>query len=103
MHSQLMAVTTASPPFELRTEDVIEEATRIFAGRHKDFERLMPVFANTGIRRRQSVRPYDWFRREQGWPERTEAYVEGACELFRNAASEALEESGLEPGEIDTI
>ena len=61
MRSQLMAVATASPPFELRTEDVIGEATRIFSGRHKDFERLMLVFANTGIRRRQSVRPYSWF------------------------------------------
>lgn len=103
MRSQLMAVATASPPFELRTEDVIEEATRIFAGRHRDFERMMPVFANTGIRRRQSVRPYNWFRAEQGWPERTEAYVEGATDLFRKAAGEALAQAGMEAGEIDTI
>lgn len=103
MRSQLMAVATASPPFELRTEDVIEEATRIFAGRHRDFERMMPVFANTGIRRRQSVRPYSWFRSEQGWPERTDAYIEGATELFRKAAGEALAQAGMEAGEIDTI
>ncbi len=103
MRSQLMAIATASPPFELRTEDVIEEATRIFAGRHRDFERMMPVFANTGIRRRQSVRPYSWFRADQGWPERTEAYIEGATDLFRKAATAALERSGLEAGEIDTI
>lgn len=103
MRSQLMAVATASPPFELRTEDVIEEATRIFAGRHRDFERMMPVFANTGIRLRQSVRPYSWFRQDQGWPERTEAYIDGATDLFRKAAGEALAQAGMEPGEIDTI
>lgn len=103
MRSQLMAIATASPPFELRTEDVIEEASRIFSGRHKDFERLMPVFANTGIRRRQSVRPYDWFRQDQGWPERTDAYIEGATDLFRQAAKTALEQTDIEPGGIDTI
>jgi len=103
MRSQLMAVATASPPFELRTEDVIEEATRIFAGRHRDFERMMPVFANTGIRRRQSVRPYSWFRSDQGWPERTDAYIDGATDLFRKAATEALDKAGIEAGEIDTI
>ena len=103
MRSQLLAVAAASPPFELRTEDVIGEATRIFSGRHLDFERLMPVFANTGIRRRQSVKPYSWFRSEQGWPERTAAYVEGATELFRKAATDALAQAKLAPDEIDTI
>jgi alkylresorcinol/alkylpyrone synthase len=103
MRSQLMAVATASPAFELRTEDVIGEATRIFSGRHQDFERLMPVFANTGIRLRQSVKPYSWFRQEQGWPERTAAYIEGATDLFRRAATAALAQADIEPGEIDTI
>jgi alkylresorcinol/alkylpyrone synthase len=103
MRSQLMAVATASPSFELRTEDVIAEATGIFAGRHQDFERLMPVFANTGIRRRQSVKPYGWFRQQQGWPERTAAYIEGANDLFRKAATAALAQAGLDAGEIDTI
>jgi alkylresorcinol/alkylpyrone synthase len=103
MRSQLMAVATASPQFELRTEDVIGEATSIFGGRHQDFERLMPVFANTGIRRRQSVKPYSWFRQEQGWPERTQAYIEGATDLFRKAATTALAEANIEAGEIDTI
>ncbi len=103
MRSQLMAVATASPPFELRTEDVIGEATSIFSSRYQDFERLMPVFANTGIRRRQSVKPYSWFRQEQGWPERTAAYIEGATDLFRKAAKAALAQADLDPAEIDTI
>jgi alkylresorcinol/alkylpyrone synthase len=66
----------------MRTEDVIREATTIFSGRHMDFERLMPVFGNSGIAMRYSVRPYSWFRQDQGWPERTEAFIEGAS-LFR--------------------
>src|SRR5262249_9547285 len=71
-HPHVLSLVTEVPEYRLRTEDVIAEATRIFSGRHQDFERLMPVFANTGIANRYSVRPYDWFREEQGWPERTE-------------------------------
>jgi alkylresorcinol/alkylpyrone synthase len=99
----LLSLTTAVPPFTLRTEDVIKEATSIFAGRHRDFERLMPVFGNSGIACRYSVRPYGWFRADKGWPERTEAFIEGAEALFREVAAKALAEARLEPRQIDTI
>ncbi len=103
MQAQLLSLSTAVPPHVMRTPEVIREATAIFGGRHEDFERMMPVFANTGIDRRYSVRPYEWFRAEQGWPERTEAFIEGASALFHKAASAALERAGLLAGEIDTI
>jgi len=100
---RLLSLATAVPEFELRTEDVIREATGIFAGRHSDFERLMPVFANTGIQLRYSVKPYEWFRSDPGWPERTAAFIEGASALFRVAAAAALTKSGVTAPEIDTI
>ncbi len=103
MQAQLLSLSTAVPPHVLKTADVIREASAIFAGRHIDFERLMPVFANTGIECRYSVRPYHWFRAEQGWPERTQAFIEGASALFREAASSALQQAGVAASEIDTI
>ncbi len=99
----LLSLATAVPPHELRTADVIREASTIFGGRHKDFERLMPVFGNSGISMRYSVRPYAWFREDQGWPERTEAFIEGASDLFREVAARALHKAGLEASAIDTI
>jgi alkylresorcinol/alkylpyrone synthase len=101
--ARLLSLATAVPPYVLRTEDVIEEATRIFAGRHQDFERLRPVFANTGIERRYSVRPYEWFRAEQGWPERSAAFLEGAKGLFREVSRQALDAAKIEPPEVDTV
>lgn len=103
MTAQLLSLATAVPDFTLTTEDVIREATDIFAGRHGDFQRMMPVFANTGIERRYSVKPYAWFRAEKGWPERTEAFIEGASSLFRKAAVAALREAGVEAKDIATI
>ena len=103
MRSKLLSLATAVPEFTLRTEDVIREAATIFAGRHADFERMMPVFANTGIDCRYSVKPYSWFRGNQGWPERTHAFIEGASALFRQAATGALAAAAIEPGRIDSI
>lgn len=103
MIPKLLSLATEVPPHVLRTEDVIREATAIFAGRHKDFERLMPVFGNSGIDCRYSVRPYEWFRQDQGWPERTEAFIEGASALFQKVASHALLLAEKKPSDIDTI
>lgn len=99
----LLSLATAVPPYQMRTLDVIREATAIFAGRHADFERLMPVFGNSGIERRHSVMPYEWFREKQGWPERTAAFIAGASGLFSEVARPALDRAGLAPEDIDTI
>jgi alkylresorcinol/alkylpyrone synthase len=100
---KLLSLATAVPEHELRTEDVIVEATKIFGGRQTDFDRMMPVYANTGINMRYSVCSYDWFREEQGWPERSEAFVTGASHLFRVVSARALEQAGLDADQIDTI
>lgn len=99
----LLSLATVVPPHEMRTPDVIREATAIFAGRHTDFERMMPVFGNSGIDRRYSVMPYEWFRSEQGWPERTAAFIAGASALFAEVTGLALGKAGLGPADIDTI
>jgi alkylresorcinol/alkylpyrone synthase len=103
MPAYLNSLATAVPPHKLYTEDVIREATAIFGERQQDFARLLPVFGNTGISKRHSVRPYAWFRTEQGWPERTAAFLDGASRLFREAAATALAQAGRAAGEIDAI
>ena len=103
MNAKLRSLATAVPEYTLKTEDVMREAVTIFAGRHADFERMMPVFANTGIDCRYSVKPYAWFRGDQGWPERTEAFIAGASELFRRAVTLALAQAEVEAADVDTI
>lgn len=99
----LLSLATAVPPHEMRTEDVIREARAIFGGRHQDFERLTPVFGNSGIARRYSVSPFAWFHQPQGWPERSAAFLEGASALFAEVSAGALDQAGLKPSQIDAI
>jgi alkylresorcinol/alkylpyrone synthase len=103
VRARLQSLSTAVPPHVLETADVMREVVSVFAQRRIDFEYMLPVFGNTGIEQRYSVRPYDWFRGDKGWPERTDAFVEGATALFRDCAVAALAEADVDAAQIDTI
>ena len=64
---------------------------------------LRGFFKSSGIRQRHAVRPIDWYLAPLGWPERTSAYLEGACRLFVDAANNALEAAELDAADVDTI
>jgi alkylresorcinol/alkylpyrone synthase len=100
---KLVSIATAVPPYLIRQRDAAAAAHIGFAERYPDFERLASVFANSGIRERYSVRPMEWFFETLGWEQKNAAYLEGACELFVDSASKALDNAGLLASEVDTI
>jgi alkylresorcinol/alkylpyrone synthase len=101
--ARLVSLAIAAPPNILRQSDVAAAARQGFAGRYDDFERMARVFKSSGIRQRHAVRPIDWYLKPLGWPERTSAYLEGASELFVDAATQALEAAELTASDVDTI
>jgi len=103
LRPKLISLATAVPEHVLETDDVMVEAIKIFSGRHEDFERMMPVYANSGIKTRYSSRPFEWFREDRGWPERSDAFLTGASKIFAEVSTKALDAAGLEADEIDSI
>ncbi|MDB5475609.1 MAG: chalcone synthase [Phenylobacterium sp.] len=99
----IVSLETASPPFELPQDEVLQAVLSHFGDRFPLVERLAPVFANSGIRTRQAVRPIEWYLEPRGWPERSEVYLEGALDLFCDAAGKALAAAGLTGADIDVI
>jgi alkylresorcinol/alkylpyrone synthase len=100
---QLLSLATASPPHDLRQDEVIEAAHQVFAGRFPQFERMAPVFAHAGVRRRQVAMPVEWYLQPRTWPERSAVYDEVALDLFCQASEGALAEADLTGGEVDMI
>jgi alkylresorcinol/alkylpyrone synthase len=99
----LLSVATAAPPHLLPQTEVVETARRMFGGRYSEFERLAQVFENAGVRSRRGVEPIAWYVEPRGWPERTEAYLRGAHDLFVEAASKALADAGLNARQVDAV
>jgi alkylresorcinol/alkylpyrone synthase len=82
---------------------VAAAAWNVFGTRFPDFERFSSIFTNTGIVKRHGVKPFDWYLEPRGWPERTEAFLEGAEALFVDVTAKALASAGLAGNDIDTI
>lgn len=99
----LISVATASPPHVVEQETVAQQARAFFTGRYRDFERLYPVFHNSGVARRQTVMPMEWYLEDRTWPERTKVYLECASDLFVAAAQLVLERAGLAAADVDCV
>ena len=99
---RLFAVATAVPPFPLDQNDVIERVKLLF-GRSPDLDRLLPVFVNTGIQRRYSCVPLEWYDRAHGWPERNRIYLASSLDLLEAATNRVLSLTGRRKGDIDSI
>ena len=100
---RIASLATAVPPHILERDFVAAESKRIFSRFGDDFERMASVFYTTGIDRRYSVCPVDWFETASNWRNRAERFLEGAKDLFRRAAGVALQQAGVTAQEIDAI
>ena len=99
----LVSLATSVPPNQFHQNQVLSVAHGLMANRYPEFETLSSLFANTGIRHRYAVKPIEWYLEPRGWPERTEAFLEGAESLFVDVARKAIARAGLSGGDIDTV
>jgi alkylresorcinol/alkylpyrone synthase len=99
----LVSLATSVPPHVLLQKDVLAAAWDGFSSRFPEFERFSSIFSNTGIIKRHAVKPFDWYREPRSWPERTEAFLEGAEALFVEVTEKALANADLAAADIDTV
>lgn len=103
MPVNLLSVASAVPPNVIAQNDAASAAHAAFAERFGEFDRLARVFGSAGIERRYAVRPIEWYLQPLDWPERNNAYLEGACDLFVKAARKALEAAGERAEAVDCV
>ena len=104
MHTAaLVSLATSVPHHTFLQKDVLAAAWDIFGSRFPDYERFASIFTNTGIVKRHGVKPFDWYLKPRGWPERTDAFLEGAEALFVDVAGKALTGAGLKAADVDTV
>jgi alkylresorcinol/alkylpyrone synthase len=99
----LLSLATSVPSHTFLQKDVLAAAWDIFGSRFPDYERFSSIFTNTGIVKRHGVKPFDWYLTPRGWPERTEAFLEGAEALFIDVAGKALASANLNAADVDTV
>src|SRR3981081_2745693 len=86
----LVSLATSVPPHVFHQKQILEAARDVVGDRYPQFETLSSLFANTGILHRYGVKPIEWYLEPRGWPERTQAFLEGAEHLFIDVANKAI-------------
>ncbi len=99
----LLSLATALPPHCVEQSVAKAKAREVFGGRKELFDRLAGVFDNAGIARRHIVAPTQWYENPHGWEERNRVYLDACDALFREAASRAIAEAGLNAEDIDGV
>lgn len=96
---EIASVATAVPEHVTGQQEVAERAHKIYP----QYARLDALYTNTGIERRYSVEPKEWYLKTHTWEERTEIYQRNALDLLERVAVQAVAEAGLTLRDIDTI
>jgi alkylresorcinol/alkylpyrone synthase len=99
LNIEIMSVATAVPTYVTGQQDIAERAHKIYP----QYARLDALYTNTGIERRYSVEPKEWYLETHTWEERTETYQRNALDLLEKVALQAVAEAGLTLRDIDTI
>jgi alkylresorcinol/alkylpyrone synthase len=101
--ARVLAVATAVPPYELGQTEVTRRIELALGPHSREIVRLLPMFGNTGIDRRYSCVPIEWYEDLHEWPERNRVYLDSALDLLESATQRVLERAGRRADEIDAI
>jgi alkylresorcinol/alkylpyrone synthase len=101
--ARILGVATAVPPYVLGQAEVMRRIELALGPHSREIVRLLPMFGNTGIDRRYSCVPIEWYEHLHDWPERNRVYLESALDLLESATRRVLERAQRRPDEIDAV
>jgi alkylresorcinol/alkylpyrone synthase len=97
----ILSVGKAIPHNEMSQDTTVEFAKEIFQDSFKDIERLLTVFKNGEIQKRQFAEQLDWYKKEHTFEEKNRMYIEKAVQLSVEAVKQCLTNQKLLNQSID--
>ena len=103
LHPSIIALETTVPRHKMTQAMALSFARSHFGPHIPDLERLLPIFANSGIESRYLSVPVEWLDKVHSLEEKNSLYIETATELCRVATENALASAKVDRNEIDYI
>lgn len=105
---KILSVSTVLPPYEVKQEQAVELTRSLFSNRYKDIERLLKVFENAEIEKRDVCMPLEWYSEPHDFKERNDLFIHHAVNLGIEAINHCLNNGdglikSVSPSEIDAI
>ncbi|MGB3890551.1 MAG: type III polyketide synthase, partial [Priestia megaterium] len=105
---KIISVGFGVPPYELTQQDTLLFAKELFSESFKDINRLLTVFQNGQIEKRNFAKDLSWFQEDHTFEEKNDAFIESAVELGTKAIEDCLTNKNhvstpLPCGEIEAV
>ncbi|MCG7342543.1 type III polyketide synthase [Sporosarcina sp. ACRSL] len=105
---KILSVSTILPPHEVKQEEAVQLTRSLFSRKFKDIERLLKIFQNGDIEKRDVCMPLEWYGQTHDFEERNDLYIRHAIDFGVQAVQACLSESRtlaerVDPTEIDAI
>lgn len=106
--ASILSVASYDPPNVLPQDQTMEFARELFSDSYQDIERLLKVFANGDIEKRNFAVPLEWFKNDHSLGERNDQYIESATAYSVEAIKKCLANPSfltraIDPSEVDAI
>lgn len=88
--STIASIGISEPEYELEQDEVKEFIRQIFPRPEREINRLLPVFENSNVGKRQFIVPKEWFSEDHSFVERNELYQKKAIAHSLRAIDECL-------------
>ena len=92
---KILSVSLFKPPYEVKQEQAVELTRSLFNEKYQDIERLLKVFQNGEIEKRNVCMPLDWYGKEHDFEERNQLYIEHAVDFGIQAVLSCLQGDGM--------
>ncbi|KGP93083.1 chalcone synthase [Pontibacillus chungwhensis BH030062] len=86
----ITSVGVSIPEYEITQKDIQSFVKEVFPRSEREINRLLPVFENAAVEKRQFVVPKEWFGKEHSFRERNDLYEEKALQHSLEAVDHCL-------------
>ncbi|MBD74778.1 MAG: hypothetical protein CMM96_04760 [Rickettsiales bacterium] len=100
--SFLMGINSSFPRNKVTQDEILKLSKKIFS-RKRDFEKMLPVYKNSGVKSRFLVNNLNWYGNLHSWEERNYLFKKNSLLLLKKCVRKTLQESNLKPSEIGGI
>lgn len=99
---KIVSVSTYEPPYTIEQSNVEQLIKELFQHKFNNLDRLLKVFKNGDIERRQFCVPMEWYKSEHTFEERNDLYIDLATIYTVDAIKKCLNNSNFLETSLDT-
>ncbi|MFA9558442.1 type III polyketide synthase [Evansella sp. AB-rgal1] len=103
----IVSVSTCKPPYEITQKETEQVVKGLFKDRYPNIDKLLSIFNNGQIEKRNFVVPKEWFETEHFFEEKNTLFIQESVRLGTEAVKRCLDNEALsrtvQEEEIDAI